>query len=72
MNLLKMAHFPRIDLADRFQVLYGRIEIGSTGTILGIYKLLAALKVLRQWTDDVFRPWFDGILLPSISQEEKQ
>lgn len=61
-----------MNVSESCQFLYGRVEIGSTGTILGIYKIMAALKVLRRWTDDVFRPWFDNILLRRIIHEKNR
>ncbi len=45
------------------KILYGEVLVGATNTILGIYKILGALKVLRQWADEVYRNWLDGIMV---------
>ncbi|PVH91463.1 hypothetical protein DM02DRAFT_734165 [Periconia macrospinosa] len=39
-------------------VLWERVLVGSTQTILGVYQIVAAVQVLGRWCDDVYRPWF--------------
>jgi len=43
--------------------IYRDQSLGETGSILGIYQLLAALRRLAQWMDEVLRPWFEAHVL---------
>lgn len=56
--------FPHTKLIS-YKTLYGEVEIGATNSIRGIYTILAALRVLRQWVDTDFRAWFNAILVPT-------
>lgn len=40
------------------QVLWERVMLGSTQSVLGVYQIVAALQVLGTWCQDVYRPWF--------------
>lgn len=37
-------------------------DLGSTGTMIEIYKLLASLKVLMKWADGKYRAWWNNFL----------
>ncbi|KAL8711530.1 MAG: hypothetical protein Q9225_007095 [Loekoesia sp. 1 TL-2023] len=39
-------------------LIYRDIDIGNTGTVLGIFQLLEALRRLAQWMDREYKPWF--------------
>lgn len=43
--------------------IYRDQSLGDTESILGIYQLLAALRRLAQWMDEVLRPWFETFIL---------
>jgi len=43
--------------------IYRDQSLGDTGSMLGIYQLLAALRRLAQWIDEVLRPWFETHVL---------
>jgi len=43
--------------------IYRDQSLGDTASILGIYQLLAALRRLAQWMDEVLRPWFEAHVL---------
>jgi len=43
--------------------IYRDQSLGDTASILGIYQLLAALRRLTQWMDEVLRPWFEAHVL---------
>ncbi|KAF2835311.1 hypothetical protein M501DRAFT_942250, partial [Patellaria atrata CBS 101060] len=52
------------DLDDCIEIIDGMI-IGSTGTILGCYKILTALRHLCGWALSTFQRWFvDNVLTP--------
>lgn len=44
--------------SNGIQILWERVLVGSTQTILGVYQIVAAVQVLGRWCDDVYRPWF--------------
>jgi len=43
--------------------IYRDQSLGGTDSILGVYQLLAALRRLAQWMDEVLRPWFETHVL---------
>jgi hypothetical protein len=43
--------------------IYRDQSLGETGSILGIYQLLAALRRLAQWMDEMLRPWLEAHVL---------
>jgi hypothetical protein len=45
------------DLADEIHLI-AAVNIGSTADILGCYTILEALKVLFDWVEEKFVPWF--------------
>lgn len=46
-----------------FQVLMETITIGDTKTLIGCYKVVAALRELASWSETVFRTWLlDNVL----------
>ncbi len=38
--------------------MYGDRTIGETRTVIGIYKVLAAIQALADWSVDDYQPWF--------------
>jgi hypothetical protein len=40
------------------QNIWGQVDIGSTASPLGVYKIVAALQYLAHWTRHVYAPWF--------------
>ena len=44
-------------------VIFQDLPIGSTGSVLEAYAVIAAVRRLAQWTDEVFRPWFERACL---------
>lgn len=44
-------------------VIYRDLSLEETRSILGIYQLLAAVRRLAQWLDEVLRPWFEARVL---------
>ncbi|KPM42275.1 hypothetical protein AK830_g4267 [Neonectria ditissima] len=43
--------------------LWQKVTIGTTNTTKGIYQIVYALQVLRQWALDVYWPWLRALLL---------
>lgn len=43
--------------------------LGDSSTILGIYRIVAALRLLLDWAETAFRPWFEQYALPLTAQE---
>ena len=43
---------------------YGRIDLikelhlGDTGSMLGVYQIIAAIRRLAEWVSKIYRPWF--------------
>ncbi|KAI1593419.1 hypothetical protein PtrCC142_011319 [Pyrenophora tritici-repentis] len=44
--------------SKRETVLWEKVLLGSTQNALGVYQIIAALQVLGQWCEEVYRPWF--------------
>jgi len=45
--------------------------IGSTGTIVGAYAVVAALQYLMDWSEQEYRPWFkENILQPLLAKAQ--
>jgi hypothetical protein len=44
-------------------VILKEVRVGSTDSIQGIFQVIAALRRLARWTDEVYRPWFDKYVL---------
>ncbi|KAI2481043.1 hypothetical protein Ptr902_08069 [Pyrenophora tritici-repentis] len=44
--------------SKRETVLWEKVLLGSTQNVLGVYQIIAALQVLGQWCEEVYRPWF--------------
>lgn len=44
--------------ADRSIVVYRELVIGSTGSVIEAYSVIAAVRRLAKWVDEVYRPWF--------------
>jgi hypothetical protein len=40
------------------QVLHGDWDVGNTRTVIGIYKILAAIQALAEWSINDYQPWF--------------
>lgn len=44
------------------------MDIGSTDTVHGIYRLLAVLQLLADWVNDVFHKWAVFAFLPRAGE----
>ncbi len=44
-------------------LIHGELAIGSTQSHLGVYQILAALRRLKQWVNDEYRPWWTQEIL---------
>ena len=44
-------------------VMLKELRLGSTDSIQGIFQVIAALRRLALWTDEVYKPWFDQYVL---------
>ena len=42
------------------------LSLGETGSVAGIYQLIAAIRRLAQWVHDDYRPWFETQVLNVI------
>ncbi|KAK2471344.1 hypothetical protein H9L39_17575 [Fusarium oxysporum f. sp. albedinis] len=51
-----------MDDKDKILILDQSIRIGDTATVVGIYQLIAALRVIGNWMDRTFRIWIGGFL----------
>ncbi|KAK3046150.1 hypothetical protein LTR09_012334 [Extremus antarcticus] len=47
-------------------VRWSQVPIGDTGTVRGVYQVVAALQRLVEWTAVVYRPWFVGNVVESL------
>lgn len=47
-----------IIIADFTQTLWQGMEVGDTKTVSGIFKLMAAFRIIRQWSVSVLWPWY--------------
>lgn len=48
--------------------LWSHITVGDTGSVRGIYQVATALQQLLEWSETVYRPWFDtSILTPLLA-----
>lgn len=45
-------------------------EVGSSNSVIGIYKIIAALHWLMSWAEEDYRPWFERNMVP-LTREEK-
>lgn len=52
---------------ERIVILQG-LTLGSTKWILAIFKVIAALRRLRQWVRDEYEPWFREMLEARLSK----
>lgn len=43
--------------------LIGELSLGETGSVIGVYQLIAAIRRLAQWVNDDYRPWFEREVL---------
>ncbi|KAH6960056.1 hypothetical protein BKA56DRAFT_680310 [Ilyonectria sp. MPI-CAGE-AT-0026] len=43
--------------------LWQKVTIGTTNTTKGIYQIVYALQILRQWAQDVYWPWLRALIL---------
>jgi hypothetical protein len=55
---------PRVQAAGSIEIV-GEIAVGNTQTIVGLYKLLATMRSLLDWSTNVFRPWLMKEILSS-------
>ncbi|KAK1774257.1 hypothetical protein QBC45DRAFT_458852, partial [Copromyces sp. CBS 386.78] len=44
---------------------WSRVQIGSTESALGVYKIICVVQYLAQWSRDVYWPWFRQTILKS-------
>jgi hypothetical protein len=54
-----------VKLPDGTMQIWEKISIGSTRNIFDAYKALAALHWLMQWANDVWKPWFLDLVIPT-------
>jgi hypothetical protein len=43
-------------------VLWQKLTLGSTSSTMGIYQIVCALQVLRQWTEQTYWPWLRAVI----------
>lgn len=43
--------------------LWQKVTIGTTNTSKGIYQIVYALQILRQWAQDVYWPWLRALII---------
>ena len=51
---------------DRVTI-YRDLQLGSTKTIIGTYQIIASLQRLIKWVQEVYRPWFQSVVLDVVS-----
>lgn len=44
---------------EKKNIMYGKVRLGSTDTITGVFQVLAALDVLVNWARNDYRKWFE-------------
>lgn len=50
-------HFILTTVQGEKMTLWRKLTLGSTSSPLGVYQIVCALQVLRQWTEDTYWPW---------------
>ena len=45
------------------QRLYGKLHIGSTRTLLGVFQIMTGLDLLVDWVAKEFRNWYKSTIL---------
>lgn len=60
--------------AERKMTFAGHVRIGATDSVVGIYQIIASLRVLARWIDESYRPWFEEFVLdnPPVEQKAKR
>ncbi|KAL9124350.1 MAG: hypothetical protein Q9217_006311 [Psora testacea] len=48
--------------------LIGYTVLGDTVSLVGIYKIIASLRSLGRWVNEVYRPWFEDSILADVEQ----
>ena len=56
MMLASMKPDPRLEML-------GYLSLGDTGTLTGVYCVIAAIRKLAKWIDEQYRPWFEEEVL---------
>ena len=53
-----------IDIArgHQRQEIFADVQLGSTGTIVGIYRVLRSLQAMSHWADTTYRQWWNELL----------
>ncbi|KAL1615674.1 hypothetical protein SLS56_011733 [Neofusicoccum ribis] len=49
-------------MKSRLRIYHG-IQIGTTESMVGIYQLMASIRRLSRWLNEVYRPWFMEVVL---------
>ena len=39
------------------------LHLGDTGSIAGVYQIVAAIRRIAQWVNNDYRPWFEREIL---------
>ena len=43
-------------------VMYGKMHLGRTHTITGVFQIIAAMDILVEWANTDYREWFESII----------
>ena len=55
-------HLTVFERQEDRNVMYGRILIGGTNTIRGIFQIIAMWEVLADWANGEYRQWFESYI----------
>lgn len=51
------------------QTLWEVCQLGDTAKLRDVYQVVASLRILVNWQEKVFRPWFERYALPLTDEE---
>ena len=43
-------------------IMYGKMRLGGTDTITGVFQIIAAMDLLVEWAHTDYREWFESII----------
>lgn len=58
--IASLRHNGRIDVIRH-------LDLGDTGSVAGVYQVIAAIRRIAQWISEGYRPWFEREILGGLS-----
>jgi len=51
-----------LETQETRNVMYGKMRLGGTDTILGVFQIIAAIDILVEWAHNEYREWFESVI----------